>query len=334
LPDSLDSPSGLRFRWAWATDDETAFLEFDRVLLYLGVVVFTALLGVRNRIPRWADGFAIAITAIAALALVSRLFPGALSVTPLGRYLPGTGTRLSYPLNYWNGLAVLTALGLPFLLRVAVAAGPALVRGAAVAPIPAFTAVIYLASSRGGAVAAAVAMVVFTVIVDARWRAAGAVLCGAAGSLLVVHALRVRPILSDGPFTTHEAALEGRRVAIIVLLVCVLTGLLFRRRLTTHAGRGHAAMAQPQRSHDRRPRHGGRAHRVSSRATIPCVQDSRFGRSSERSLSGIRVRPHLQREWQRALAALEVGSLRVAPLSGHRRRRSAPSTPGGCNGTP
>jgi len=212
---------------AWATDDETAFLEFDRVLLYLGVVVFTALLGVRNRIPRWADGFAIAITAIAALALVSRLFPGALSVTPLGRYLPGTGTRLSYPLNYWNGLAVLTALGIPFLLRVAVAAKPALVRGAAVAPIPAFTAVIYLASSRGGAVAAAVAMVVFTVIVDARWRAAGAVLCGAAGSLLVVHALRVRPILSDGPFTTHEAALEGRRVAIIVLLVCVLTGLLF-----------------------------------------------------------------------------------------------------------
>jgi len=65
---------------------------------------------------------------------------------------------LSYPLNYWNGLAVLTALGIPFLLRVAVAAKPALVRGAAVAPIPAFTAVIYLASSRGGAVAAAVAM--------------------------------------------------------------------------------------------------------------------------------------------------------------------------------
>jgi hypothetical protein len=96
-----------------------------------------------------------------------------------------------------------------------------------VAPIPAFAAVIYLSSSRGGAVAAAVAMLAFIAIVDARWTAATAVLCGAAGSVLVVHALRVRPILSNGPFTTHQAALEGRRVAIIVLAVCVVTGLLF-----------------------------------------------------------------------------------------------------------
>ena len=212
---------------AWATDDETAFVEFDRVLLYLGIVVFAALLSVRHKLPRWADGFAIAITAIAVLALLSRLFPGLRLGTSLDRYLPGTGTRLSYPLNYWNGLAVLTALGIPFLLRVAVTAKPGLIRGAAVAPIPALAAVIYLASSRGGAVAAAVAMVAFTVIVDARWRAAAAVLCGVAGSLVVIHALRVRPILSDGPFTTHEAAMAGRRVAIIVLLVCVLTGLLF-----------------------------------------------------------------------------------------------------------
>jgi hypothetical protein len=212
---------------AWATDDETAFLEFDRVLLYLGIVVFAALLSVRSKLPRWADGFAIAITAIVVLALLSRLFPGWRLGTSLDRYLPGTGTRLSYPLNYWNGLAVLTALGIPFLLRVAVTAKAALIRGAAVAPIPAFAAVIYLASSRGGAVAAAVAMVAFTMIVDARWRVAGAVLCGVAGSLLVIHALRVRPILSDGPFTTHEAAMAGRRVAIIVLLVCVVTGLLF-----------------------------------------------------------------------------------------------------------
>lgn len=212
---------------AWATDDETAFLEFDRVLLYLGIVVLTALVGTCDKLPRWADGLAVAITAIAVLALVSRLFPSWLSVTPLSRYLPGTETRLSYPLNYWNGLAVLIALGIPFLLRVAVASKHVLVSGAAVAPIPAFAAVIYLASSRGGAVAAAVAMLAFTAIVDARWRAAGAVLCGAAGSTLVLHSLRVRPILSEGPFTTHEAAMEGRRVAIIVLVACMLTGLLF-----------------------------------------------------------------------------------------------------------
>jgi hypothetical protein len=212
---------------AWATDDGTAFLEFDRVLLYLGVVVLTALVGVPEKLPRWADGFAIAITAIAALALVSRLFPHALSVTPLSGYLPGTQSRLSYPLNYWNGLAVLTALGIPFLLRVAVTARPALVRGAAIAPIPAFAAVIYLASSRGGAFAAAIGMLVFTVIVDARWRTIGAVLCGAAGSVVVIHALRVRPILSDGPFMTHEATVAGRHVAVIVFFVCAAAGLLF-----------------------------------------------------------------------------------------------------------
>jgi O-Antigen ligase len=212
---------------AWAADDETAFLEVDRVLLYLGVVVLTVLVGRQRTLAAWANGFAFALTVVAVVALLSRLLPTVLPTTSIGKYLPGAGTRLSYPLNYWNGLAVLVALGTPFLLRLAVSGKKAIVRGAAVAPLPAFVAVMYLASSRGGVVAAAIAVVTFLILTDARWTAVTAVAIAFAGALAALHLLHARPVLSDGPFDTAAAHHAGRHAVLAILLICVLVGTGF-----------------------------------------------------------------------------------------------------------
>ncbi len=142
----------------WAPSAERAFLEADRILLYTGVLLLPVLLCAaaatraagrtawRSR-SRWS----------ALLALAQRLFPGLLPEGDVPELLPNAASRLSYPLGYWNGLAIFAALGFPLLLRAAVAARAPLVasRGACAAPVLAGT--IYLTSSRGGRAVAVVA---------------------------------------------------------------------------------------------------------------------------------------------------------------------------------
>ena len=44
--------------------------------LYLGVFTLVTLSRAARTLGRWADGLAVAIAAVAAVALISRLFPG------------------------------------------------------------------------------------------------------------------------------------------------------------------------------------------------------------------------------------------------------------------
>ncbi len=133
----------------WADSAEDAFSEFNRVALYVGVFVLAALAVRRGLIPRWTDGFALGIVAVAGLAFFSRCFPDLIAPENLLGFRLDL-TRLSYPLGYWNGLAIFVALAVPFLLRLAVSAAPLAVRVLALAPFPVLGAVLYLTSSRGG----------------------------------------------------------------------------------------------------------------------------------------------------------------------------------------
>ena len=58
--------------------------------------------------------------------------------------------RLSYPLNYWNALAALIAVGLPLMLQVATGARSIAVRALAAAAMPAMVLAAFFTLSRGG----------------------------------------------------------------------------------------------------------------------------------------------------------------------------------------
>ena len=61
-----------------------------------------------------------AVVVIALLALISRLAPNSFPASHVtAAFLGGAQGRLSWPLNYWNGLGALVALGLPLLLSIA-----------------------------------------------------------------------------------------------------------------------------------------------------------------------------------------------------------------------
>ena len=202
----------------WAPSAEAAVNELNRVSLYLAVFVLGVLAATRSTVGRWADGLALASALIAGIALVSRLFPDSFSDRDLPEFLPGAVTRLSFPLGYWNGLAIFVALGIPLLLRVALVARSSLVRGLALAPIPAMACVIYLASSRGGFATAFAGTLVFGVLTERRWSAAAAVLTAGVASVAAIAVLLGRDELVDGPLGTELVREQGRSAAVWIAL--------------------------------------------------------------------------------------------------------------------
>ena len=211
----------------WSPGAEKSFAEFDRVTLYLGVFALVTLGSSRRTIGRWADGLAVAVAAVAAISLASRLVPDLLPERDLATFLPGAATRLSFPLGYWNGLAIFLALGVPLLLRVAVVARTAAVRGLALAPIPMTAACIYLASSRGGVVAAVVAAVVFVACTERRWVAATALGMSALGSAAAIVVLHDRDELVNGPLATDLVERQGRTALLFIAAICVATSVAY-----------------------------------------------------------------------------------------------------------
>ena len=210
----------------WTSDAEGTLDEFNRAALYLGVfVVVTSAAGLG--IDRWATGLGIGIGTIAAVALVSRLLPGSFPAGDLPTFLPGSVTRLSFPLGYWNGLAIFLALGLPLLLRLALVLGTPLLRGLAVAPLPIIGSAIYLTSSRGGVVTALIAVGVFLALTERRWAAAAALVASCAGTAVATIVLMDRKELVNGPLGTALVERQGRTAALLIGLTCVGTGAAF-----------------------------------------------------------------------------------------------------------
>ncbi|HVH50634.1 MAG TPA: hypothetical protein VM690_00685, partial [Gaiellaceae bacterium] len=118
-----------------------------------------------------SNGIALGLGSIAVLALVSRFFHDAFA-TPAVNVALGTD-RLSYPVNYWNGLAILVGLAVPLLLRAGIEARTEVQRVIAVALIPAIACTIDFASSRSGILAATSALLGFLAIAPRRWAVGG-----------------------------------------------------------------------------------------------------------------------------------------------------------------
>jgi hypothetical protein len=212
---------------AWAPSAEDAFNEFNRVSLYLGVYVFVVLAANRSTVGRWADGLAAAIAAVAIVALASRLLPGSFPDRGLATFLPSAATRLSFPLGYWNGLAIFVALGVPLLLRVALVARHDITRGVALVPVPAVASVVYLASSRGGVVTAFVGAFAFVLLTERRWSGGSAVVVSGLGSWLAITVLLDRDELVNGPLGTDLVRDQGRSATALIGLSCVATGVTY-----------------------------------------------------------------------------------------------------------
>jgi hypothetical protein len=203
---------------SWGSNSQATYDEVSRTILYLGVFVLVVLAAPWTRARVWSNAFALALTAVAVLALLSRLFPAMVGSDVQYRFLPFGQTRLSYPVGYWNGLAILVMLALPFLLRVAIAGRAPALRAAAVAAIPSLGAVAYLASSRGGFVTGIFAALAFVSLVRRRLHTLTALAVGGVASAAAIALLHSRSALVNDPGSA-TATSEGRTAAVLLLVV-------------------------------------------------------------------------------------------------------------------
>jgi hypothetical protein len=229
---------GLFAAWAlisaaWSDSSSRALSEFDRALLYLGLLV---LFGSVRRTPEriaWAlRGQFAAFVVVGAFALVSRVLPHILSTSNAIEL-----DRLSYPITYWNGLGILLGLGLILGLHLASSEDePPWVRVAGAAATPLLATALYLTLSRGAIVAMAVGLVVY--LVAARpWGAFAGLLAVLPSCALAVAVAYDADLLVSSKPETAAAVAQGKHVAIYVgvsvALAAVLraAGLLLDRRL-------------------------------------------------------------------------------------------------------
>ena len=143
----------------------------------------------------------------------------------VGVFLPSVGTRLAYPLNYWNGLAALMALGIPLVLVLAVESRRLLAQALATAALPVMALTAYYTLSRGGAIEIAVALIVLLALHPRRLEVLPTLALGSAGAALAIAAATQRHALADN-LQNAAAARQGDEMLAVVLIVCAGVALL------------------------------------------------------------------------------------------------------------
>lgn len=209
----------------WTESIGNTFADLARLLGYLGLFAL-ALLGLRARDTRMVvGGVAAAIVLVAVVGLLSRLHPSWFpEASQTARFL-GETERLSYPIDYWNGLAGLIAIGLPLLLHLAAASRAVAMRGLAAAALPALALTAFLTLSRGGIGAAVVVVGLYLALSDDRLPKLLTLLLASAGSAVLVAAATSRDALQHG--SLHELARQqGNELLWITIGVCLAVGVL------------------------------------------------------------------------------------------------------------
>jgi O-Antigen ligase len=209
----------------WTESAERTFADVARVAGYVGVFTLALFVRAPGGARRTAGAVGAGIVVVAIVALLSRLHPGWFpAASQTARFLPSGRERLSYPLNYWNALAALVAIGLPLLLEAATCARRAALRGLAAAALPAMALTAFFTLSRGGIAAALVALAVFLTLTSDRLPKLLTLLLAAVGSAILIGAAAQRGSLRHG-ILDATARHQGGEMLAMTIAVCAAVGL-------------------------------------------------------------------------------------------------------------
>jgi hypothetical protein len=208
----------------WTESVEQTWADVARVAGYLAIFSLAVCSRGAGERERLIDAVAAGIVVVALIGLLSRLhppwFPDAAQTV---RFLPESRERLSYPIDYWNGLAALVAIGLPLLLHIASGARAVLFRGLAAAALPALVLILYLTLSRGGIAAAALALVLYLALAPDRLPKLLTLLLAGAGGAILIAAVSARDALQHG-LADDTALQQGDHVLLLTIVVCAFVG--------------------------------------------------------------------------------------------------------------
>jgi hypothetical protein len=205
---------------AWTGSTERTLVEVARIACYLAVFTL-GLVAVSRSGPRaLVNGVLAGCLAVACVAAASRLMPSWFDESVTAKLLPSTATRLSYPINYWNGLGALCAMAIPLALTTASAGRTLLGRAVAAGVVPILGLTLFLTFSRGAALATAAALVLLLIVQRDRWLTLGVIAISAASCSLVIAAAEQRPSVEDG-LRTALARSEGAELLALLLVTAI-----------------------------------------------------------------------------------------------------------------
>jgi hypothetical protein len=207
----------------WSHALGRALVEFDRILMYLLVLVLFGSIRWTFRETRWmVRAFTLSVVAVSVVALMSRVLPDVLVTSP-----GFANDRLSYPLTYWNALGLVAALGVVFCLFLASdERGAAWVRALGAAGLPVTATTLYFTFSRGAIAACVVAVVLFVLVARPRGLLGG-VLAGAGSVAIALVSAYHAKLLATADPTSPAAVVQGHHVATVVG-ACALGAALLR----------------------------------------------------------------------------------------------------------
>jgi len=200
----------------WSIEPDRSWDYLNRGLVY---VAFAAIgLAVGSFVPRAERLWAWALASIIALALGWAL---------LGKAVPWIGgsgrvARLSSPVDYWNGLGLLFAMGLPLALWLAARREhPHWLRAAGTVVLFGLTVGLLLTASRSGIAVSIVAVAVWLAFGGPRVEGAAALLLGGGVGLVVGLWALSRPGIADDAQTHSVRVHDGAWFALVFVLAAV-----------------------------------------------------------------------------------------------------------------
>ncbi len=209
----------------WTESDEKTAADLARVATYLGVLFLALLARGPQAARRLLTAIGAGIAVVAIVGLLSRLHPAWFPDAVDTARILDAHDRLAFPLNYWNGLAALIAIGLPLLLQLATELRSVAARSLAAAALPALILTVYFTISRGGIGASAVAVAVYLVFASDRLPKLLTTLFAAGGGAILVAAASQRDALQEG-FLGAAARGQGDEMLWMTIVVCAGVGLL------------------------------------------------------------------------------------------------------------
>ena len=208
----------------WSESAGRSVAELGRVAAYFGVFALALAVQGRDGLRRMVGAVAAAIAVVGLVALLSRLHPEWFPPDDTVRVLR-LKDRLSYPLNYWNGLAALMAIGLPLALALAAGARTLITRALAGAAVPLLALTTLYTLSRGGIAAAAIGVVAVIALSPRRLAMMPTLLAVGGGTAILLAGALQRGELSDGARTAIAHA-QGDEMLAMTLVVCAGVALI------------------------------------------------------------------------------------------------------------
>jgi hypothetical protein len=209
----------------WTESAEQTFADLARVATYVGVLLLALLARGPGALRRTVAAMGAGIAVVAIVGLLSRLHPAWFPEAVDTARILDAHDRLAYPLNYWNGLAALIAIGLPLLLQLAADVRSVALRALAAATVPALLLTVYFTISRGGIGASFVAVAIYIAFASDRLPKLLTTLLAGTGGAILIAAASQRDALQEG-LLNAAAHRQGDEMLWMTIVVCAGVGLV------------------------------------------------------------------------------------------------------------